>query len=107
MISVEIRHYVEVQPTTTESFDYVVPAGKHMTIRELGGDCVSGLLMRTTIIWDPASENRIIFSSNESTVQSSTVQVSGDGLKTLRIELDNQTLLPRIMGAYFIGDLNG
>lgn len=104
--SIEKRFYKSIAASSSDFFDYVIPNGALLELKELGGSGIDPNAI-VQIIFDPAVVNQILLSTIYDSTQSSTLAFTGDGVKALRIFLDNQDSNSHFMGGYFIGDQFG
>lgn len=108
-IRVESRLYQSVAGLDEANLDYVIPNGNILYLIEMGGDAggMNENTVSSRIIWDPTGGgvNEIIFNTYGNTSQTTVKTFTGNGTKVLRILLTNNAVSPRVMGAYFIGDL--
>ena len=86
--------------------DYVVPSGKQFYIDEVGATPADDENL-VELIWDATGTPEIILSTNKEASQRRSVELSGDGVKILRIRLVNNKLVSKTMGGYSQGGLNG
>jgi len=102
-MKVEKRFYQSV-PASTEVFsDYVVPDGERIRLDEMGGNgaLLDDVMIR--IVRDPSGDNEVLVSTHGDTVQSSSMDIFGDGVKVVRIILTNNSNVSQSIGAYFTG----
>lgn len=98
------RQYHEVAAYTTSTYDHVIPNGKCLYLKELGGSAAHSVDTTSSIIWDPDSADEILFTTNGDLVQTTNICLEGDGSKKVRIELKNNDSSPHDMGAYYLGE---
>ena len=102
----EQREYHDVAATTTSNYDYLVPDGKTIYLEELGGDAaINNPNVLVKIEWDPAGTPECVMVTSGDTVQNTKKSFAGDGVKVLRIVLDNQSATTQSIGAYYLGDI--
>ena len=102
---VEFRKYQSVAPFSQAQHDHVIPAGQVLFLNEIGGSSIpSDINAKVTIVFDPVGTTEMLLATGAEARQSTTKRFDGDGIKVIRILLDNQTATAKIMGGYFIGD---
>jgi hypothetical protein len=102
---IEHRYYVQVPAFGAVQSDYVVPDGKTLTLFELGANGVPALNAQAVVTLDPAGVNKILLATAGDTTQRSQYQLIGDGVKAVRITLNNNSAQALTFGAYLLGEL--
>jgi len=100
--SIDERFYKQVPLLSTETKDFVPPAGKEIHFHKLGGSGGLSTDIRVEIIWDPDGSNEILFSTHSSIEESTTIIRAGNGTKKCRIRLINDTSLSATFGAHYV-----
>ena len=102
----EHSKYAEVAAMSEANYDYIVPSGNKFLIDEVGATPADDENL-VELIWDATGTPEIILSTNKEASQRRSVELSGDGVKILRIRLVNNKLVSKTMGGYAQGGLNG
>ena len=98
-----IRIYTNVGANTTHNEDYTIPAGKEIQIVTFYGNPDESNT-RVSVIWDPDTENTLLFSSPVASSQDVDVRLQGDGSKKLRLQLKNSDVInSRTVGGAILG----
>ena len=98
------RQYHSVSAYTTNTYDHVIPSGKCIYLKEMGGSAAHTPDTVSEIIWDPDGANEHLFTTNGDLVQSTNICLVGDGTKKVRITLKNNDSAAHEMGAYYLGE---
>ena len=95
--------FMDVEGLTEETSDLVVPDGETWDIRHFSGS--AAYLEDTTvcIVWDPAGTPQILDCTHGDKSGPVSFQAVGDGVKVIRISLQNDSNIPRVLGAAWEG----
>ena len=100
---IEQRFYKLVSNNSSESINYTIEDGVTLYLKELGGNAVYNNNVKVEIIWN---SNETLLATHGDTVQRTTKELVGDGIKTITIKLTNDSDQSETIGAYFIGELH-
>lgn len=104
MIDFEYRKYQSVVAFTVVNHDYVPANGEQIFLSEVGGSAGTDNYGLVIINWDAnAASPEGVFSTYGESTQGTVKSFVGDGIKILRIRLDNQTGTSKQMGGYVLG----
>ena len=98
-MKIEDRYYKQVQESSSSIKEYLVPEGITVKFIQFGGDAAYSNLVKVEIVFGDI----ILFSTHSSTVQDSIYEVVGDGEKSIKINLVNDTEVAETIGGYWIG----
>jgi hypothetical protein len=100
------RLFKDVAAFSSQQLDYVVPAGRSVFLKEVGASCpVVTPDVEVRIIWDPTGANEVIFFSGANASQTCLRVLEGDGVKALRIILENNSAITEAIGGYAVGEI--
>jgi len=103
---IEKRHFTYVSASGSSQLDYVIPNGKKLVIFEFGGEASSSPETACCIGWDPAGAQECLYSTHSAGVSTCRVELTGDGSKILRINLENNLEESDHLGAWWKGILH-
>lgn len=93
------RLFLDVAALSEEVADTVIPNGETWEVRRFQG--IAAYLDDTAacLIWDPSGSNDLLGCTHGDTVLDFAFSCVGDGVKVLRISLQNDTNTARVLGA--------
>jgi len=101
---VEFRKYQSVPAYTAVNHDYTPSPNERLYLERIGGTAIpSDPHVIVKIIMDPNGDNELLLATNSESDQQTARKLIGDGVKVMRIVLDNQTSTSKIMGGFFFG----
>jgi hypothetical protein len=103
MVPKDGKLYVEVGALSEETHDTIIPNGETWQIREFTGTAAFLDDTASCIIWDPAGVNQILDCTHGEKQSFIDEVLTGDGVKVLRISLQNDTNTPRVLGGTWEG----
>ncbi len=108
-VNVENRLYKSVDANSIETMDYVIPDGQVLEIRCLAGDAGESPDNVVSIVWDEGGgSEEILMSVHGDTLQPGlSIKKTGDGIKKLRIKLQNDKNVADLFGGFWMGILYG
>ena len=104
------RLYKNVAASSSETLDYVPADGEQLLVMVLGGDSSSSPETNCCVLWDQGGgAQEILFSTYADAKQENVHHlIIGDGVKILRIMLQNDLTESVLIGAYWQAEiLNG
>jgi hypothetical protein len=100
----EDKLYVEVDALSEETKDTLIPNGETWQIKEFAGSAAFIDDTVSCIVWDPAGTPRILDCTHgEKKTGNLNEMLVGDGVKVLRISLQNDTNTARVLGCKWEG----
>jgi hypothetical protein len=101
------RLYKSVANGVAETKDYIIPSGKTLRIIRMGANSSSTDKTNACIVWDPGGASQEIHLSTYSDVivENVGIEITGDGVKVLRINLTNDCTSNYYLGAWYQGVL--
>jgi hypothetical protein len=98
--------FQNVPAMTTVIRDYVVPDGVPLLIAEAGGAAAGSETCCVDVTWDPdGGDKHILMATHGDSRVSPIKKVIGDGVKKVRITMNNYTLQGATIGAWWVGEL--
>ncbi|MEE9358889.1 MAG: hypothetical protein V3U85_00245 [Hyphomicrobium sp.] len=90
--------FADVAAESEQTKDVIVPNGETWRIRQFDGAAAHLDDTVVCIVWDPAGTNEIFACTHGDSHMLLDEPVVGNGVKVIRISLQNDTLVPRVMG---------
>lgn len=95
------RFYKLVSEGSVEEDILAVASGKDLYVKDIGGSSVYSNDVKVELVWG----NEIVFATHGDSYQIVDKHFIGDGTKTMKIRLVNDSSIAETIGLYYNGDL--
>jgi hypothetical protein len=103
MVPKEDKLFAEVAALSEETKDTIIPDGETWHLRAFVGSAAFIDDTAACIIWDPAGAAEILECTHGEKKSDMNDMLTGDGIKILRISLQNDTNTARVLGCKWEG----
>ena len=93
------RYYKSVAGNSIDKNEYVIPNGKFVLIRKVGGNSCFHDDVKIQVCFD----DECLFSTHGDDMQAVEIELEGDGVKKLTIDLVNDSINSETVGGYYEG----